>query len=441
MTVKETKRTATSERPVEIRDPVHGFIKVKGAALQVIDTPYFQRLRRIRQLASAFLAYPGANHTRFEHSIGVMHVAGLASAVLQDKGYLDLDVADQLKLAGLLHDVGHGPFSHVFEELLHEKRGITHEDLASRIIRETELSDALSRNGFDPKKMSTLAVGRTAGVHRFLNEVVAGTLSADIMDYLLRDSYYTGAGFGRVDITRVIDSFEVVGGHLAIESDALHSFEALTVARYEMFKAVYFHKTSRAGEAMLLKAMGYADECLKLTDVEDLSRYKELDDDFVIYGILHLKDDDGRDVLKAKQLVRDYLDRRLIKCVYEKIVIRKEGFVERLLHKPSVRAEVVSEIAEKARVNPDFIYIDVPTAPSVPFTSDRDKLVELTIVTRSASGTKEVKLPLAEIPAVAAISGFMDIMRVYTQAKYRERVEEAVTKVLGDTGYSTKISV
>jgi len=436
---RHLKLPTAAGRPVEIRDPIHGFVKVRAAELKVVDTSFFQRLRRIRQLSCAYMAYPGANHTRFEHSLGSMHVAGLASAILVDKGYLDEDAASQLRMAGLLHDIGHGPFSHLFEELLHSKTGITHEDMSSRIVAETEVGEALDRQGFSSKKMASLAVGRVPGSKRFLNEVIAGTLSADLMDYLLRDSYYTGAGFGRVDITRVIDSFEVVDNHLAIESDAIHSFEALTVARYEMFKAVYFHKTCRAAEAMVLRAMELVDDDLGLTDVGDLSRYSELDDDSVICKILSLKE--GRGAKRAKELVKDFRERRLLKCVYEKMVIRREGFVEKLLNKASVRADVVAEIASLAGVDPDNVYLDVPTVPSVPFTSDREKFTELTIVSRGGPGAKKTKISLADIPAIAAISGFMDILRVYTPASCRTKVEAAVSKVLGESGFSTKISV
>jgi hypothetical protein len=434
------KPMAMTGRPVEIRDPIHGFVKVRPGELRVVDTSFFQRLRRIRQLSCAYMAYPGANHTRFEHSLGAMHVAGLASAILIDKGYIDEDVASELRLAGLLHDVGHGPFSHLFEELLYSKTGVTHEDMSSRVIRETEVGGALEKGGFDAQRMASLAVGRAPGKRRFMNEVVAGTLSADLMDYLLRDSYYTGAGFGRVDIMRVIDSFEVVDDHLAIEGDAIHSFEALTVARYEMFKAVYFHKTCRAAEAMVLRAMELADPELGLTQVEDLTKYRNLDDEGVVHAILTLKEGKGT-TRKAKQLINDYSERRLLKCVFEKMVIRKEGFVERLLNKESVRADVVAEIADVAGVDPENIYIDVPTTPSVPFTSDREKFTELTIVSRGGPGVKKSKVSLAEIPAVAAISGFMDIVRVYAPERDRAKVEGAVPKVLGESGFSTKISV
>src|SRR5579875_3590205 len=167
-------------------DPVHGFVRVKEPELAVIDTPTFQRLRLIRQLASAYLAYPGANHSRFEHSIGVMHVAGLSCSVLEEKGYMTQDETSMVRLGALMHDVGHGPFSHVLDELIHEKGGRSHEDTTQNIVR-----------------MSELSVGKHTGKKKFLNDIIAGSLSADLMDYLLRDSYYTGAGFGKVTIERI----------------------------------------------------------------------------------------------------------------------------------------------------------------------------------------------------------------------------------------------
>ncbi len=311
--------------------------------------------------------------------------------------------------------------------------------MSSRIVAETEVGEVLKGEGYEPKKMASLAVGKAPGKRRFMNEVIAGTLSADLMDYLLRDSYYTGAGFGRVDITRVIDSFEVEDDHLAIESDAIHSFEALTVARYEMFKAVYFHKTCRAAEAMVLRAMELADEELGLTEVQDLSKYGELHDDEVLCRIMAMKE--GSKANRAKDLVKDFMERKLVKCVFERMVIRRDGFVGGLLGKASVRAEVVGEIADLARVDPEDIYVDVPTTPSVPFTSDRERFTQLTVVSRGGLGVKKTKISLADIPAVAAISGFMDVLRVYTPARHREKVEAAVAKVLGESGFSTKVSV
>ena len=134
---------------LDIIDPIHDFVRVYDNELKIIDTPIFQRLRRIRQLSGAHLIYPGAQHTRFEHSLGVMHIASMAGQALAEKGVVSSDDIQNLRLASLLHDIGHGPFSHLFEEIFEEKRKISHEDLGRDIILKTEIGDIISKNGFD----------------------------------------------------------------------------------------------------------------------------------------------------------------------------------------------------------------------------------------------------------------------------------------------------
>lgn len=184
-----------AKKYLEIVDPIHDFIRIYEPEIKVIDTAVFQRLRRIRQLAGAHLVYPSAQHSRFEHSLGVMHIAGQAAEVLKDKGFLNSDDVANLRLGGLLHDVGHGPFSHLFEEVLQKKKKITHEEIGKKLILQTEIGDFLSQYGFDKKFLTQLAFGNSK--HQFMNEIISGGLSADMMDYLPRDGYFTGAEHGK----------------------------------------------------------------------------------------------------------------------------------------------------------------------------------------------------------------------------------------------------
>jgi len=200
----------------EIRDPVHGYIGISDVEKELIDSNYLQRLRYVKQLAGAYLVYPGATHTRFEHVIGAMHVAGKVCDRLKQFNWIDDDTASEVRVAALLHDVGHGPFSHLFDELWAEK-GITHEDVSIKLIRRTDIADILSRNGYSPRKISVLAVGNYKTNKHFLNEIISGSLSTDIMDYLLRDSYFTGVEYGKVDIQRLIDSLCVAEKKLALD--------------------------------------------------------------------------------------------------------------------------------------------------------------------------------------------------------------------------------
>ena len=180
----------------EIRDPVHGYVRITEAERDVIDTPFVQRLRRIHQLAGAYLVYPGAVHTRFDHVTGAMHVAGQIADALSQWTDLTPDQIQEIRLAALLHDVGHGPFSHTFEEVLADRTSTTHEDISQRIITETPISDVLNKHGFSPRKMSDFAIGKQSTKPPFMNEIIAGGLSGDILDYLLRGAYFTGVEYG-----------------------------------------------------------------------------------------------------------------------------------------------------------------------------------------------------------------------------------------------------
>ncbi|HME19628.1 MAG TPA: HD domain-containing protein [Nitrososphaerales archaeon] len=428
-------------KPVaEIRDPVHGYVKVTEVERDLVDSPFVQRLRRVHQLAGSYLVFPGAVHTRFEHVIGTMHLAGEVAESLSSDSGLAKDQVQEIRLAALLHDVGHGPFSHMYEEVLGEKSGTTHEDISQRIVRETTVGDILERHGFSAKKMSSFAVGKQSNRPRFMNEIIAGGLSADIMDYLLRDSYFTGVEYGRVDVRRIVDSLRTADGRLVLDEAALHAFEALLLARYQMFKAVYFHRTVRAAELMLVHSMKLADEALGLTDLSDLDRYLDLTDEVVLHKLASL-DQSTTELKEARRLAVDFLNRRLVKCVFERLVLRRDRVVEQLFDRGRLRDQVESDVAERAKVDRMHVYLDVPTTPSVPYTSSREALTQIRVSRREGKRTTVTAIPISELPLVGSIAGFMDVIRVYTTQEHRKSVERATGQLLGDENYMTRISV
>ena len=286
---------------LDIIDPIHDFVRVNSNELKIIDTPIFQRLRRIRQLSGAHLIYPGAQHTRFEHSLGVMHMASMAGHVLHEKGIVSSDNIQNLRFAGLLHDIGHGPFSHLFEELL-QKRKMSHEDIGRDIILKTQIGDLISANGFNKKLITELAFGDSK--FQFMNEIISGALSADIMDYLLRDGYFTGAEHAKIDHNRLTYSLDVYKNKLALEKSALVNFETMMISRYQMFKAVYFHKTVRAGEVMLLESMYLAEEELGLSSTS-LNEYLKLTDEVILSKLLNLPERNSK-LRIAKKIATEY---------------------------------------------------------------------------------------------------------------------------------------
>lgn len=429
-----------SEHAAEIRDPIHGYIYANEVEKRIIDTWIFQRLRRIRQLACAHLTYPGAQHSRFEHSVGAMFLAGRAGDVLSDKYGLDSDNSEQLRLAGLLHDIGHGPFSHLFEEVLSEKIDITHEDISRRIIRETEIGEILSKDGINVKQFSSLPLGVPSRYPRFMKDLISGVLSVDTMDYLLRDSYFTGVEYGKVDVHRVINSYEIVDKRIAIDKAGLYALEALLIARYEMFRAVYFHRTVRAAEIMIIKAMTLADNDLGFTELSDLHDYLTLTDEVTLAKLVSIKADSPK-LKQAKKLASDYMSRNLVKCVFERVMQRKDILIERIFSQRRIRDEFARAIADKARVDENTVFIDVPTTPSLPMTSSHENLSEIIVVSKGATGKAFEKVKAVDLPLLSSILGYMDLMRVYTTQQNRKKVERAVHVIFRKEGLMTKISV
>ncbi len=411
-----------TKKYLEIVDPIHDFIRIYEPEIKVIDTSIFQRLRRIRQLAGAHLVYPSAQHSRFEHSLGVMHIAGQAADVLKDKGFLNSDDIANLRLGGLLHDVGHGPFSHLFEEVLQKKKKITHEEIGKKLILQTEIGDFLSQSGFDKKFLTQLAFGNSK--HQFMNEIISGGLSADMMDYLPRDGYFTGAEHAKIDFKRIVQSLGVYEKKLSLDRSSLYSFESMMISRYQMFKAVYFHKTVRSAEVMLLESMSLADDELEFTSY-DLDKYIQLTDEFVISKLIALPPKSS-DLKRASKLAKDYQNRRLLKCVFEKILTRKERFSTK-------SSEIKKEISKKSKVDESEIFIDMSTTPTIPLTPSKKESQSIILTSKKGSMQKEgYELPISEIPLVSAISGFMNMLRVYTAERNRKKVEIAAQVILGE---------
>ncbi|MEM4312321.1 MAG: HD domain-containing protein [Nitrososphaerales archaeon] len=429
------------ERAAEIRDPIHGYIYLNQAEKELVDSWVFQRLRRIKQLASTYLTYPAAQHTRFEHSIGTFYLADRAGRVLMDKSYIDDKKVKELRIATLLHDIGHGPFSHLIEEIMSYKYGLTHEDITHKVIKSTEIRDILSKNGFDEDKIAYLSLGLYKDYPKFLNEVIGGGLSVDMMDYLLRDSYFTGVEYGRVDVHRVINSYEVIKDSLALDSAGLYAFEALILARYEMFRAVYFHRTVRAAEIMLARAIELADDYLGIANPKDLEPYLLRTDDTALQELVTLDERGSIELRKAKDLALRYRDRKLLKCVYEESFMRRESLIKGIFSERRIRKEIERKIADEAKVSEDEVFLDVPTAPSIPFGAFREALMSINLLYKGLKGLETKELNVKDLPLVKSLEGFLDIIRVYTTQENRERVGEATLRFFRREGFEEKVSM
>ena len=406
---------------LDIIDPIHDFIRVYNSELKIIDSPIFQRLRRIKQLSGAHLIYPGAQHTRFEHSLGVMHIASMASNSLKEKGILKSHDIRDIRLAALLHDIGHGPFSHLFEEVLEKRQKISHEDIGKKIILKTEIGDSISKSGFDKRFICKLAFGDSK--FQFMNELISGALSADIMDYLLRDGYFTGAEHAKIDHNRLTYSLDVFKDQLALDKSALVNFETMMISRYQMFKAVYFHKTVRAGEVMLLEAMDLARNELGLTSM-NVDEFVKLTDDSILADLLSLPENKS-DLKIAKKIAEDYEQRKLFKCVFETDFNNNTKIGKKRLN------QIKHDIIKKSKVAENEVFVDSSTTPSMPLSPSKKESNSIILVTDDGKKTVATKIPISKIPIVSTMSGFMNNLRVYTPSKNRKKVEIAAKSVIG----------
>jgi len=276
-----------------IRDPIHRNIKIESNFIELLESPELQRLNNIKQLGFAYLVFPGAHHTRLEHSLGAYHIASKISESLDfDKGEKDIILS-----ASLLHDIGHGPFSHTLESILLEKFGVDHLDLTEKILLgEYELL------GFDEKRFI-----KTKGVHKILNnlnmdiveivnvikgkksnksylhQIMNSAIDVDQLDYLIRDAYYTGVSYGMIDIERLLQTIMIHGDLLAIKRKGVGVVENILMARGLMYSSVYFHKTVRIAELMLSKAIELIPRVVpfnffKMTDAELISNLSKVGD-------------------------------------------------------------------------------------------------------------------------------------------------------------------
>jgi len=327
-----------------INDPVYGFITIDDELINdIIAHPYYQRLRRIYQMAMAHLVYPGAVHTRLHHSLGAYHLMRCALQELTSKG-IEITAQEQqaAKIAILLHDIGHGPFSHALEHVLVE--GMEHEQLSLLLIKELNKQ-------FDGKLQMAIDIFTDAYPKKFLHQLVSGQLDVDRMDYLSRDSFFTGVNEGTIAYDRILKMLTVHNGELMVEEKGIYSIEKFLVARRLMYWQVYLHKTVLSAEQMLIRIIKRA-KLLKAQCQEPLNsfinqpintvtleQFCSIDDYDVLMAI---KKWSSHEDVVLSTLCRGILDRQLLKVKYFKDPVGKEMLDEK-----------IAEVSRKLNISTD----------------------------------------------------------------------------------------
>ena len=325
-----------------VLDPVHGYIELDDFAQELLATPQMQRLRRVRQLGYSNLVYPGANHTRFEHSLGTMH---LASMLTKNLDSIEGDKKTEIKAASLLHDIGHGPFSHVTENIIDKYTRRRHEDI-KEVLGKGEISEVLKKYGISPGNLAKHVKGETS-----VAQIISSEIDVDKMDYLVRDAHYTGVAFGVVDYNRLINQMDFYEDRLVVERGGLKAAESLLVSRFWMNTSVYYHHVTRISESMCSKAV----ECMIEDQELDPSRLRQMDD---IDLVAAMRNATGY----AGELSRRLDTRRLYKrALYVGLEDVGKGILK---HRDKIqRAE--NEIAELAGVDSQNVLVDIPKTPEM----------------------------------------------------------------------------
>lgn len=321
-----------------IRDPIHDYIELDDLALSLIETPQVQRLRRIRQLGFSNMVYPGANHTRFEHSLGVYHLAK------QLVKHINEQQRNELLAAALLHDIGHGPFSHATEEVISHYTRKGHEDIKES-LRNGEISDILKEYSLSPSAIARHIRGETNP-----GQIIHSEIDVDRMDYLVRDAHYTGVTFGLIDHIRLIHELKFNNNKLVLNIRGLQAAESLLVSRFLMHPTVYFHHVSRIAESMC----HHAAECMIKNGLEPKSLRKMDDCTFM----MEMKNAGGYALEIANRLDERRLFKRALYTDFHSVNI---DIVK--LRKSTARIE--NEIAQIAGIDPGYVLVDIPEKPQI----------------------------------------------------------------------------
>jgi HD superfamily phosphohydrolase len=390
-----------------IKDSVHDYIELSDVAAALLDTTVIQRLRHVKQLSTVRLVYPSANHTRFEHSLGVYHLADRALDTLGIRG----EDARAVRAAALLHDVGHGPYGHQTEPII-RRRLDRHHDEVGALLHTEPVAGILADHGLDPDRVAALVAGEGK-----LGQLVAGALDVDRMDYLVRDAHHTGVPYGTIDHGRVVRALRFVDGDLVLSAGNVPTAESVLVARALMNATVYRHHVSRIAGTMLERA---TERLLDTGDI-DPDAFARMTDAALMQALRSCPET----VETARRLQERDLYKRAIWAHREMVPSDLEG----VGHERTRSLE--REIAETAGVDVQTVLLDVPGDPTMPESRVR-------VVVDGTVRRLDERSPLVE--GLQAAQRVQWRLGVYTPECNRSSVADAAERILGVTNGTRNLS-
>lgn len=378
-----------------IRDPIHGNIKLDELEVSLVDSAPMQRLRRLKQNGFCYLVYPAMNSSRFEHSLGVMHLAGL----LSDHLSLEKEERKILRIAALLHDLGHGPFSHTSDEFF-KKFNQTHEKNSSRIILSGEISTILNEGNINPKEISRLIEGQGK-----LSSLLSSEIDIDKMDYLIRDSYYAGVAYGVIDLERIIEGVKLLDGEVVVREDSLEAVESLIISRTLMYETVYRHHTKRIIESMFTHALNFF-----------LNREKTSYEEFVSWDDLSLVNKLRNSQGYPQEIMQRIDSRNLFKLSFqEKINNLSLSFIKKTKENPR---SLELKISQDYEIPEGYLLADIP----------KMSLSEYKILMETAQGLKKIDEVSTLVKALEQSEREKLTFSLYTPKEFREKLKDFPAK-------------
>ncbi len=392
-----------------IRDSLYGNLKFDGLFTQLIETPEMQRLHGIKQLGFAYLVYPGANHTRLEHSLGVCHVARKMSESL---GIEEKEV----EIAALLHDVGHGPFSHTLEYIVHSRQGKNHVEITKEIINgERRLEDCgegktikeiLSDYGMEAHEILDILDGKK-GV---ASQIIHGSLDADQIDYLMRDAYYTGVAYGVIDMDRIIQTMKIHDEEIVFERKGVSALESMLVARALMYSSVYLHKTVRIAELMLIKAVekSLPFNFNHMTDCELMEKLKDMGD-------------------YQRDMVSRLKYRKLFKKAFAMGLEEMDEGQKEMIASIEDAGKIEEEISDITGIPDGYVIVDIP-GKDIVISEPRIRRVDIKVEEDGRIKPLSHYTPLANALQMRGITEWA--VMVSCPEEYKEKVAKVAEKVI-----------
>jgi hypothetical protein len=443
MAVTELQFSDTS-----IYDEIYGYIPLTQVELKLVNHVLFQRLNHIKQLGAAYRVFPGAQHTRFSHSLGVMHIMDRILGSPNLFAHIPVEDRQKLRVAALLHDIGHYPFSHVIETVMTEHHTIgerKHEKLGEYVLAKSSIADILKANNLDPLEIGQIVTGQSP--EPLFNQLMSSELDADRIDYLLRDSIHTGVAYGKFDLNRLIHTLSLdKDGQLCVEKSGMHAAEGYIIGRYLMWAVVYTHRVTNAFEELIeniySKCAGSElptfDQIYKLV-TEKESVFARFDDN-AVFKIIH----DGVSEKTVNEMCEMFMKREVLAVAKEAQEISEDGKGEReyFLLDEFKKEDKMQELANRSGIPREWIFHNSSRTqlPSLKPLIERDPSEEEQIGREMSKALRIVDKSGNSVPLANAKSSIvyylrnmsLDKVRIYTREKFQETLKsELIEEIKG----------